>query len=236
METNTQSSFSGSKERAERARQIYQELYQLAHNQHMVMTLDHDSVAIEFSTGEVRSMAIVFKQPEPDSIDYQHYQELGFATEDIAQGILCLFEQQEVEPPQKRFRSIVFTLSPDGIRAVERTGKSQDHKSTGVPIQLTPEELYVVNVFSFLSLAPDVIRTEFGSFMEWWDAAGHPDLAGIDGTDLNQSPPSPPLFTNELQWYMRDYEKNLRGAQQRTAAFREYIQRSGLQQVSLPLQ
>lgn len=232
-------SFSKSKEREERAREIYQELYRLAHYPHMVVSLDHDSVEMTFSTGELRSMAIVFTQPEPDSIDYQHYQELGFAAEEITRGILCLFEQREVssnESPQRGFRSIVFTLSPDGIRAVQRTGRTSDGKSAGILIQLMPEELHLINVFSFLSLVPDVIQTEFGSFQNWWDATGNANLAGIDGTNLNQDPPRPPLFTNGLQWYMRDYEKNLRGAQKRTTAFREYIKRSGIPQVSPPQQ
>jgi hypothetical protein len=68
-------SFSESKERGERARHIYQELYQLAHHPHMVVVLDYDSVEMTFSAGEVRSMVIVFEQPEPDFIDYQHHRE-----------------------------------------------------------------------------------------------------------------------------------------------------------------
>jgi hypothetical protein len=239
MKTNKPPAFSESKDRGERARQIYHELYQLAHHPHMVVSLDHDSVEMTFSTGELRSMALVFTQSEPDSIDYQHYQELGFAAKEITRGILCLFEQREVGPdesPQRGFRSIVFTLSPDGIRAVQRTGRTSDGKSAGIPIQLMPEELHLVNVFSFLSLVPDVIQTEFGSFQNWWDATGNATLAGIDSVDLNEDPPRDVLFINGLQWYMRDYEKNLRGAQQRTTAFREYIQRSGIRQVSAPQQ
>jgi hypothetical protein len=94
--------------------------------------------------------------------------------------------------------------------------------------------LHLVNVFSFLSLAPDVIRTEFGSYDQWHKAAGYPNMAGIDRADIHQEPPRPSLFTNGLVSYMYHYEKNLQGEQKRTAAFREYIQRSGIDQVSPP--
>jgi hypothetical protein len=72
--------------------------------------------------------------------------------------------------------------------------------------------------------------------MEWWKVAGYPDLAGINGTDHQQDPPKEPLFAEGLQQYMIMYEANRQEEQERTAAFREYIQRSGLPQVSPPQQ
>lgn len=201
---------------------IYTELRSLALHSNFSIMLGHRGIHVDVRAGPIRTLEAYFERQADVSFYRRYY---GFSEKRIRAGLIHLLSYWRTEHegiPVKR--SITVSLWPGRMLA-----KNREVPHQGEPIQLEPIELYVLNAFSFLSLAPLYIQEQFGGCLEFTRLLGSGiDMQGIEMVLLKDSREVSPLFAGGLTLFHLDYCLNRENARDDLDAFRSYLQKASM--------
>lgn len=204
-----------------KALHLYQELYTLAHHPEYAVCIGQQAHLLHYADGRQIEMNFI-KKPG----DIYYVPRLGFSPEQWESGVIEFCHRSSDRHME---RAVHLSLSSSGMMA--RTMRAP-HQGEQVAIESI--ELAFLNVFSVLSLIPSYIIEQFGTFrdFELLLVGTNPDMAGITEPGQIQGQFRYPLFYDGLDHYILRYQSNDYHTRDHLNALRDYIQQSGIIQLS----